>query len=394
MGNLAGMYLFMFILSETVCLFTGVLLSILPHITRKSLLFGVRIPDSANKDKSVIQLKTTYSIFVITAMVLVLLVGLYFYYFLPQSMFLLTLYQPLLLLTAQFLTFIPLWKKSVRLKADKGWVVRNIGTSQTASASGKSRMKGMPWIWYIICAALCILSIFAGLAVYPSVPDTIVTHWNGNMIADAWGHKSLIDIFIMPIIAFSTILLMFGSNILIYFMKLQVSLENPVLSYAQHKLYRRIMSHMLGFITLVMTIMFLAMMPMNLNLYVPTMPVLLGGIFVLTLLILIPAVLVSAKVGQGGNKLHPILSQQEEIEMNEFSKNTFKGSVDRGEDSFWKLGLFYYNTNDPSLFVEDRFGNNGGVNLARTAGKIILISAGVFTVATYVFSTLLFISLM
>ena len=392
MGNLSGTYLFIFILNETVCLFIGGLLFILPHITRKSLLFGVRIPDSANKEKKVIQLKATYSVVIILVTAAVLFAGFYFYYTWPQTMFMLSLYQPLILLIAQFVTFVPLWKRSKQLKSEKGWVVRNIGTSQTSS-SAKNRIKGMPWIWYIVCTLLCVFAVFAGLALYPFVPDTIVKHWNGNMVADAWGQKSLLDVYIMPIIAFVMILIMFGSNVLVYFMKLQVSLENPVLSYAQHKLYRRILSHILGFITLVITIMFLAMIPMNLNLYIPTMPVMLGGIFILTLLILIPSVLVVVKVGQGGNKLRPVLSQQEEIEMKEFSKNTFKGSVDRGEDSFWKLGLFYYNVDDPSLFVEDRFGNNGGVNLARTAGKVILISVGVFTVATYVFSTLLFASL-
>jgi len=190
------------------------------------------------------------------------------------------------------------------------------------------------------------------------------------------------------------ILLMLGSNIVIFYTKLQVSLENPVLSYAQHRLYRRLISHMLGFVTLMITLMFVLMTPMILNLYIPSTSVLYGGILILTILILIPSIWVPVKAGQGGSKLNPVLTAQEEKEMKNFSKLSFRPSVDRGDDSYWILGLFYYNRGDPSLFVEDRFGNNGGFNLAKTAGKIIAVSIAVLVIATYVFSTILFAVIM
>lgn len=394
MKNLSETYFFIFALSEAICLVTGILLSILPHITRKSLLFGVRIPDAAKSDPGVIHLKRIYTSIMIVATVSVLAAGAWLYFAKPDSAFLLSLYQPTILLAAQFVVFIPLWKKSIEIKTNNGWEVHNIGTSQTASAGVKGRLKEMPRVWYIICTVLCILAVISGLAIYPSMPDTIVTHWNINMEADAWAAKSLMDVYIIPLIAFGMILIMLGSNIILYFTKLQVSLENPVLSYAQHKLYRRMMSHMLGFITLIMTFMFILIMPMVLNLYIPSTTVMYIGIFVLTILMLIPPVWLYVKAGQAGSKLKPVLTSREEKEMKEFSTLSFGRAIDRGDDSYWKLGLFYYNKADPSLFVEDRFGSNGGINLAKTAGKTIVAVLVLLVLATYGFSTLLFITMM
>jgi uncharacterized membrane protein len=42
-------------------------------------------------------------------------------------------------------------------------------------------------------------------------------------------------------------------------------------------------------------------------------------------------------------------------------------------DSKWILGSFYYNKNDPSLFVQKRFGVGWTVNLATKKGKIYII---------------------
>ena len=394
MENQSEMYLFIFALSETICLVTGFLLAVLPRITRKSLLFGVRIPDSAQNDTDVIRMKRIYTSIMIGADVLLLAGGAWLYLIRPDSVLLLSLYQPTVLVAVQYTVFIPLWKSAIRMKAEKNWHVLNIGTSQTAVSSVKGRLKNMPWGWYVISVVLCVLAAVFAMAEYPSLPDILVTHWNGNMTADAWAPKSLTVVFIMPLVSLAMILIMLGSNIILYFTKLQVSLENPVLSYAQHKLYRRIMSHMLGFITVIMTLMFLLMMPMVLNLYIPSASVMFIGIFVLTVLMVIPPILITVKAGQAGSKLKPVLTPREEKEMQSFSALSFGRAIDRGDDLFWKLGLFYYNKEDPSLFVEDRFGSNGGINLAKPAGKIIVAVIVLLVAATYAFSTVLFLSMM
>lgn len=79
----------------------------------------------------------------------------------------------------------------------------------------------------------------------------------------------------------------------------------------------------------------------------------------------------TVKVGQGGSRVK--VSEEEKVE------NPFVTSVD--DDRFWKGGIFYVNKDDPSVFVEKRFGVGWSVNFARPLawlfvfGPVVLILA-------------------
>jgi hypothetical protein len=49
------------------------------------------------------------------------------------------------------------------------------------------------------------------------------------------------------------------------------------------------------------------------------------------------------------------------------------GDLYLDEDEYWLLGMFYHNPNDNHFFVNDRVGMNMSVNLAKPAGKVVLI---------------------
>ena len=391
---MSDMNLFFLILSESVCLATGLLLLLIPVITRKELLFGVRIPETAHDDPDVRRMKLTYGAVLAAATVFALAGGIWIYVLEPGSALLLCLYQPLALMILQALTYLPLWKRALHLKAERGWKTTFVGTSQTTAAISRGRLRGLPWGWYSVSCLLCILAAAYAIAVYPSLPDILITHWNAAMEADAWKEKSLATVLTIPAVSLGMTALMLGCNIVVYFTKLQISAENPVLSYTQHRAYRRLKIHVFGFITLMIALMFLLTMPMVLNLYIPSASLMMGGILFFTVLILIPAIWLPIKAGQGGSRLKPVLDEREKLDVEKYASFRLASPIDRSDDSLWKLGIFYFNRDDPSLFVEDRFGSNGGLNYARIPAKIIAVCIAVFTIATYVFSTILFISLM
>ena len=384
---------FLFLMSEIITLLTGALLTVIPSINRKGLLFGVRVPEDAQSDEESVRIRRIYYAGMTFFTVLDLAAGAYLYFMQPAAALLLSLYQPTVLLAGQILFYLPLRKKVLALKAQRGWKVHFAGFSETTCSRERGRLQNLPWGWYAGSFLLCVLAAAFGLYVYPSLPDTLIQHWDINMKPDAWSHKSIASILVLPLLAFGLILLMLGSNILIYFTKLQVSSENPVLSFAQHRQYRRLVGHMLGFITLIMTLMFLAIMPMTLNLFVPTVVQMMTGLLVLTVLMIAPAILLAVKAGQGGSKLKPVLTDREAEEAKSVSGFAGPVRIDRSDDSFWKLGLFYYNKEDPSLLVEDRFGNNGGLNYARPAGMAVAALILLFTLSVYIFSTMLFAGL-
>ncbi len=384
---------FIFLISEIITLFTGGLLTVIPSINRKGLLFGVRVPEDAQSDPGAVRMKRVYYAGMSLFTVLDLAAGAALYFAKPGSALLLSLYQPTFLLIGQILFYLPLRKRTLVLKAERGWKVRFTAFSETTVSRERGRLQNLPWGWYILSFMLCVLAVAFGLYIYPSLPDTLIKHWDINMTPDAWSKKSIATVLVLPIVAFGMILLMLGSNILIYFTKLQVSSENPVLSFAQHRQYRRLTGHMLGFITLIMTLMFLAIMPMSLNLFIPTVAQMMSAILVLTVLMIAPAILLAVKAGQGGSKLKPVLTEREIEEAKNVPGTVIPVRIDRTDDSLWKLGLFYYNKEDPSFLVEDRFGNNGGLNYARPAGIVIAAVILLLTLSVYVFSTILFAGL-
>ena len=45
---------------------------------------------------------------------------------------------------------------------------------------------------------------------------------------------------------------------------------------------------------------------------------------------------------------------------------------DRTPDRYWKLGIFYFNRDDPAVLVEKRFGLGYSLNFARPTAWIIV----------------------
>jgi len=153
------------------------------------------------------------------------------------------------------------------------------------------------------------------------------------------------------------------------------------------------MSHMLGFITLCICAMFLIMQPMMMNIWIPSAGFMIGFILIPTTLMIIPPVILSVKAGQAGNKLKPAITEADVLATGYPQPDGLVKRAASGDDRYWKLGLFYFNREDPSLFIEDRFGSNGGLNYARPAAMLLAGFLFILVLATYIGSTILFLNL-
>ena len=91
---------------------------------------------------------------------------------------------------------------------------------------------------------------------------------------------------------------------------------------------------------------------------------------VIALLLLFPvlvlvAMVVLARLEQGGSGVPA---------GNEMPSATSTVPVgDRTQDNYWKLGVFYFNRDDPAVLIEKRFGLGYTLNLARPATWIIML---------------------
>lgn len=387
---MSEMNLILFIINLAMIAFIGVYLAILPQLTRKALLFGVRVPESVQDSAEAKGLKRNYIATVMAGSGLILLLAVLQYLLWPDLSLLACLYFPLILIAVQFAAFIPGWKKARKFKEEKGWHIPDSSAAETRTAVQREKLLGVPWFWYGIGAALCLLMVIWSLAVYPSLPDQIPTHWDFQMQPDDWSQKSVMTVLLMPLITLGLILLMAVVNISIFKMKLQISTENPALSFAQHRMYRKMMSHSLGFMTVCLALLFLFLQLMTINVIASSSSLMTILMLVFVLLSIIPLLYVSIKAGQSGNKLKPEVTADDQLALDGSVQEIRIRHPGRGDDRFWKLGMFYYNPEDPALLVEDRFGGNGGLNYARPAAKLLMGLLAVFVIAVYAVTTVLF----
>lgn len=76
--------------------------------------------------------------------------------------------------------------------------------------------------------------------------------------------------------------------------------------------------------------------------------------------IVIGAGVLSIVTGQGGSRVNVTNRKTGEI-------------MNRDDDRYWKLGVFYFNPDDPAVWVEKRFGSGWTNNFARPTSWIFLI---------------------
>jgi len=89
---------------------------------------------------------------------------------------------------------------------------------------------------------------------------------------------------------------------------------------------------------------------------------------VVPLLGVVVVVAVLVRVGQSGSRLRIRASPG-----SGWARRTT--AVNRDDDRYWRVGLLYFNRDDPSLLVPHRFGLGWTLNLARPAAWAIVAAA-------------------
>ncbi|MDR2570369.1 MAG: DUF1648 domain-containing protein [Oscillospiraceae bacterium] len=380
--------LFLLLCNIFIFVLCGGMLMILPHLTRKAYLFGVKIPPEAFELPEVKSLKKGYISMCLIGVVILLAVSIIQYIMRPELTLFATLYFPLLIILLYLAAFVPNWKKAVSLKEERGWVVSDIKFADTRSSHSRGNLSTMPWAWYIISFLILAASIAITITRYPELPEMVAGHLGFDMQATRYIPKTWGSVMMMPLVNAGTFLIMFFVGISIEKTKLQIDPQNPRLSFAQHRVYRKRYGAAMGSLTLCLVI---GMAGFGLALLYPESPLisaLLSAVLIAILTIPIFIIIVVAlTTGQGGNKVK--IDIGDELNEVDITKNDNQGSCGRGEDRFWKIGMFYYNPNDSAYLVEDRFGTNLGFNFAKVPCMIgaLLLIAGM--AAMYVWLTVL-----
>lgn len=348
-----------------------------PNFTRKEIVFGVRIPGDKMDSAEIKDIKRQFiKNNLIIGIPFMLLFSFLNYKFLSAAVILFTVFAFVFI---DFLVYMISNRAVKALKLKNSWFE---GKKQAVAVDvGYSRDKGKtlvsPW-FFLIPVSIILINIILGYANYAPLPNRVPTHWDLSGNINGYQTKSIFLIWEMPLTEMAVTLMLFIVYKIIGWSKQQTNVSNPEISVKKNRRFRRIWSIYAVF----------SAVAVNLILTVGTIQIFdiieISHLFVLiftivfVIFITLISVVLSIKIGQGGSNI--------EIGKQDFGKIESE-FTDKDDDNFWKLAnTIYYNPDDPSLFVEKRFGIGWTINAGRPAGMAIYIGLIVFIIAVIGFS--------
>ncbi len=343
--------------------------------SNNGIIFGVRVPKEYEKDEDILKLereyKKNYLIFILP---LILIINIIVAFNWKISIFILLIF---LLIIVCNIPVIIYWKKTMKLKEEKGWkkLGKNVVLVDTSIRKPKLREDNVviKTRTFMILLVFPLITLILTLIAYKNVPNPFPIHYNAEGIADSFvnkeGFKGFFYLVIFPIlIQTGMIILLALTNRFAINGKVEINSGTLEEIKEQRKVFKRINSILLFLVTLEISMMltfiqFCTIFSWNINI--------INTIFLPTILLttLIFSV-ISYKIGQGGKN----------IKINKEDKEIY-----RDDDKNWLLGNFYYNKKDPSIFVEKRVGIGWDVNLGNPIGLIIMLLPFVLIIVLFIY---------
>lgn len=345
------------------------------YVSRKDIYLGIRIPQDERKNSEVKAIGKRYirANFIIGIPIAIILSYLV-YKFMYTFVYTVSIFGFLLI---DFIIYYFYNRKMAELKREKGWLKtkKQIVVIDTSFSKQNSEKIISGSKWFAISVIFIIACIIINIKQYPNLPKVYPTHWGMNGKPDGYSYKSYMSIFSVPIQQLILTAIMFISYKIIVWSKREIDASNPEESKNRNIRFRNIWITYVILVTFVVQIIFMiedlqVMQIIKVNAVLITI-----FLLVISLGIGIVSIIIAIKVGQGGSRL------KEKTGNKSFETNV------RDDDKYWKLGnTIYYNKNDPSIFIEKRFGIGWTVNAGTKIGMIFYVMTVAIIVVAIVIS--------
>lgn len=347
-----------FLLLFSSYLILGLINVFMPYFTRRTESFGVSIPEEVYEEQILKDLRKKYVAISSVMVILITIIFSYLYFSNPPQMginyFTIGMF---VLIFSLFAVYLKFHFRMKEIKAEKGWYE---GKSQTIVMDTHFRNEKLIYsnLWFII--PFIITGIMAVLTYmnYDKIPGQIPAHFDFKGNVTSWREKSYSSVFWPTLMQVFMIGLFIFVNTIIGKAKQQISAVNPERSIAQNRIFRKRWS---GF-TVIMgsgTVLLFAFVQLTL-LYEISPMIMTAVIGFYTLAAILGSVYLSITTGQGGSRV-------------KISKGPDGQEIDRDDDKYWKLGQFYFNPEDPAVFIEKRFGIGWTMNFARLKAWLYIL---------------------
>lgn len=256
-------------------------------------------------------------------------------------------------------------KRVESVKREEGWKAER---DEAVALIGFEEAPTPPSLaWNVVYVPIALVTLVIGLALYPSAPDLVPTHFDFAGNVNQWTPKG------PALIAFPLLFEVFMAACFIFShwmtirSKKDIDPARPAISAYAYGAFARAECILLlvggSVLTAVLGIVMTLMMTEVLSLFVT-----MALIIVVTLIFVGAVITVSVVYGQSGSRLVKRLEEN--------------GDIIADNDEHWKAGIFYWNKDDASLFLPKRFGVGWTMNWARPATWVIV---GGFTLVSIAF---------
>lgn len=343
------------------------------NASKRDIFLGIRIPQSERNND---ELKNLGKRYICTNLIVgiptIIIFSIIIYKLVYLWLFMILIF---VFIFIDFLIYYIYNKKVSKLKAKRGWLKTKkqvVAIDTNFSKENCNKIMPSAW-WFSISFIIIAVCVIVNIIHYPKLPYKFPTHWGFDGKPNGYSIKSYSSVFSMPLIQLFMVTIMFLSYKSIGWSKREINPNSPEESKIRNLKFRRIWSIYIIVINYVMLFIFTIGDLQTMQIINPDSRMILPFVLIISFGITAVSIIISIKVGQGGSKL--------KIE----SENKVNDIEVRDDDRFWKLGnTIYYNKEDPSVFVEKRFGIGWTVNAGTTLGMAFYIAIVLIVIFSFV----------
>lgn len=352
---------------------TGAFMAVTPYLMRRGEVFTVTVPTSEQKDPYVKGLKRRYVVVVLVPTVLLTVAGIACAAVGSYGGAFAVMIVGVLALTGGGYALMLLYRRKMNeYKKERGWVA---DVQESVVVVGEQPMPhAISLKWNLLYLPVMALTLIIGSVGYAHMPDMIAMHVGFDGTVNDWAEKTPLIVW-MPVLiqAFMGVCFVF-SHWTIARSKKWAEPGAPATSALAYGLFARAQSIFLVAGGVVIDLVMIAM-PLS---FMDVISLGQAGVFVAiaAMVLCVGGMAIGVVYGQAGSRVFKRMQTSDQL------------LVDN--DQYWKFGVFYYNPDDASLVLPERFGVGWTLNFARPAVWAIVVAGFLVTAAFVVAVMLLF----
>lgn len=334
----------------------GVISALTPYLMPKRECFAVTVPDSAHQNPYLRKLKRAYliSILALTAVLSAISAGLIAMQR-NEAFIAVWVVGVLAIMVISYSLMLFFRAKVRRFKLEQGWVSDK---DERVTYVGYEVMpKPLSMKWCLLYVPIIAIVAAIGIIGYPAMPDMVSMHLDiqGN-VTDFQPKSYALVAFPVVFCIFIAIVMTFTQWTIVHSKKANDPTA-PAASLWAYGMFARAQSILLVVMGLAMTAFFGILLQLSMIGVVSLTQAILPMVIAIAIMA-VASTAVSLVYGQNGSRLISNMDDSDKML--------------RDNDKYWKLGIFYCNPDDPSLFLPERFGIGWTMNFARPMIWVVL----------------------